>query len=127
LKRILPFLLCISLACNGYFLIQKTGEQKSLLTQAAVNQSIQVVAKRPYIPRGEVGVLALRCSPNNNCRIVCSYKVNGKDFTTTRNIPAGNDGSVLCTWKVDKNTDTGTYEIEVVCGSSRLVTNYTVQ
>ncbi len=134
MKRILPCFLCLSLLLNGLFLINKTNVsqqvmqgQKRLLTQVEVSGGIQVIAKRPYIRRGEIGVLALRCAPNNNCRIVCSYKVMGKDFTTTRNIVAGKDGSVLCTWKVDKNTDTGTYEIEIVSGGNRLVTNYVVQ
>jgi hypothetical protein len=119
---------------NGLLLINKANEskqvmqgQKVLSTQVAVNDGIQVIAKRPYIRRGEIGVLALRCTPNNNCKIVCSYKIRGKDFTTTRNIVAGKDGNVLCTWKVDRNTDTGTYDIEIVCGGNRLVTNYVVQ
>ncbi len=133
MKRILPYLLCVSLLFNIFFAVHKVNESrqvmqqnKYLLTQANGNQ-IQVIAKRPYIRRGEVGVLALRCTPNNNCMIICSYKIRGQDFTTTRNIVAGNDGSVLCTWKVDKNTDTGTYQIEVVSGGNRLVTNYVVQ
>ncbi len=132
MKRILPCLLCVSLLFNVFFVVHKVNEsrqvmqQNNLFAQADGNQ-IQVIAKRPYIKRGEVGVLALRCTPNNNCRIICSYRIRGQDFTTTRNIVAGNDGSVLCTWKVDKNTDTGTYQIEVVSGGSRLVTNYVVQ
>lgn len=134
MKRILPCFLFISLLFNGLFLLQKTDAsqqvmqgQKGIISQAAVNAEIQVIAKRPYIKKGEIGVLALRCIPDNNCRIVCSYKINGKDFKTTRNIVSGKDGSVLCTWKVDKDTDAGTYNIEIVCGESRLVTNYVVQ
>ncbi len=133
MKRILPCLLCVSLLFNGFFAVHKVNESrqvmqqnKDLLTQTDGNQ-IQVIAKRPYIRRGEVGVLALRCTPSNNCRIICNYKIRGQDYTTTRNIVAGNDGSVLCTWKVDKDTDTGTYQIEIVSGGSRLVTNYVVR
>lgn len=134
MRCILPCLLCISVVFNGFFAVHKAEESKQVvqenkyvLTQTNVNQGIQVIAKRPYIRRGEVGVLALRCIPYNNCRIICSYKIKGKDFKTTRNIVAGKDGSVLCTWKVEKDTDTGTYQIEIVCGGSRIVTNYVVQ
>ncbi len=134
MKRILPFLLCMSLLLNGFLLLKKTNVAQAvmevnngILAQTTAEEGIQVVAKRPYIRRGEVGVLALRCTPNNNCRIICSYKIQGKYYTTTRNITAGKDGSVLCTWKVDKNTDTGTYQIEIISGGSRVVTSYVVQ
>ncbi|OPX41989.1 hypothetical protein CLHUN_41610 [Ruminiclostridium hungatei] len=134
MKRILPYLLAISLLMNGFFAIRlMDGSNNAVkvnsvqVTQADANPSIQVIAKRPYIKKGEVGVLALKCAPDSNCKIICSYRVGGRDFTTTRNIVAGRDGSVLCTWKVDKNTDAGTYQIEILCGQNRLVTNYVVQ
>jgi|GEM_PF-4323544 len=134
MKRILPYLLAISLLMNGFLAIRlMDGSNNAVkvnsvqVTQADTNPSIQVIAKRPYVKKGEVGVLALKCSPDSNCKIICSYRVGGKDFTTTRNIVAGRDGSVLCTWKVDKNTDAGTYQIEILCGQNRLVTNYVVQ
>ncbi len=134
MKCILSCFLCMSLLFSGFFLIKSTGEsqpvmgvQSTPIYKVAVNDTIQVVAKRPYIRRGEVGLLALKCTPNNNCKITCNYRIHGKDFSTTRNIISGKDGSVLCTWKVEKNTDTGTYDIEIVCGVSRLVTSYVVQ
>lgn len=134
MKRILPCLLVLSLLVNGFLTIRLMKDPNNavrvnggVVAQAYSNDSIQVIAKRPYIKKGEVGVLALRCAPNSSCRIVCSYRVGGRDFTTTRNIVAGRDGSVLCTWKVDKNTDSGTYQIEILCGQNRLVTNYVVQ
>ncbi len=134
MKCILPCFLCLSLLFNGFLFMQRAGEsqpvmevQNSPIYQVAENDTIQVVAKRPYIKRGEVGVLALKCTPNNNCKITYNYRIRGKDLSTTRNIISGKDGSVLCTWKVEKNTDTGTYDIEIVCGSSRLVTSYVVQ
>lgn len=134
MKRILPCVLCIVLLLFGGFYWVNRDEsqqvmqgQKKLNSQLAVIEGIQIVAKRSFVGRGEIGVMALKCTPNVNCKIVCNYKVNGKNYTATRNILAGKDGSVLCTWKVDKNTDVGSYEIEITSGGRRMVTSYMVQ
>lgn len=135
MKRIIPYFLCICLMLLGCFYLLRSGDQSQevlqgktkLLSQVAIGQGIQVVAKRPFVKRGEIGVMALKCTPSVNCKIVCCYKINGKVYCATRNIVAGKDGSVLCTWKVDKNTDAGSYEIEITSGGDRLVTSYTVQ
>lgn len=134
MKRILPYFLCIGILLYGSFYLRKGEEgqqvfegQNKLCTQVAIGEGIQVVAKRSFVRRGEIGVMALKCTPNVSCKIVCKYRINGKDYTATRNIVAGKDGSVLCTWKVDKNTDVGTYEIEITSGGNRMVTNYMVQ
>jgi len=135
MKRILPCFLSICLLLFGSFYLLRSGYesqqvmqgQKRLHSQVALNQGIQVVAKRPYVKCGEMGLLALKCAPNTSCKIVCSYKIKGTDNSVTRNAVAGKDGSVLFTWKIDKNTDMGTYDIEITCGESRLVTNYIVQ
>lgn len=135
MKRIIPCFLCLGLMLLGCFYLLRSGDQSQQvingqtksLSQVAVGEGIQVVAKRPFVKHGEIGVMALKCSPNVVCKIVCCYKINGKTYCATRNIVAGKDGSVLCTWLVDRNTDVGTYEIEITSGGDRLVTNYTVQ
>jgi len=81
----------------------------------------------PVLRRGETGILALKCAPNVNCTIVCNYKISGLYYCATRNLVAGNDGSVFCTWKVNTQTDIGTYQIQITSGGARLVTSYIVQ
>jgi len=135
MKRILPYFLCICILFLGvFYLLSNSDEsqqtlqiQKKLNSQVAQGQGIQVVAKRPFVRRGEVGVLALKCAPNVSCTIVCNYKINGNHYCATRDLVAGKDGSVLCTWMVDKNTDIGTYEIEITSGGDHMVTSYIVQ
>lgn len=134
MKRFLPYILSIFFLAGGIFVLSSNGQslevmqgQKKFNSQVAVNDGIQIVAKRPYIGKGEVGVLALRCTPKATCKVICNYKINGKDYNVTRTFVAGNDGSVLCTWKVDKNTDSGAYDIEITCGESRFLTNYIVK
>ncbi|MHB8061083.1 MAG: hypothetical protein ACYDG2_00405 [Ruminiclostridium sp.] len=135
MKRILPYFLCICiLLLGGFYLLSNDDQsqetlqvQKKLNSQVAQDQGIQVVAKRPFIRRGGIGVLALKCAANTNCTIVCYYKINGKHYCATRNLVTGKDGSVLCTWMVDKNTDIGTYEIDITSGGVRMVTSYIVQ
>lgn len=135
MKRIIPYFLCICLTLLGCFYLLRSGHesqqvlqgQTKLLSQVAIGQGIQVVAKRSVIKRGEIGVLALKCTPNVNCQIACNYKVSGETFRAIRNIVAGRDGSILCTWKVSKNTDVGTYEIEITSAGDRMVTSYIVQ
>jgi len=135
MKRILPYFLCICILFLGvFYLLSNSDEsqqtlqiQKKLNSQVAQGQGIQVVAKRPFVRRGEVGVLALKCAPKGSCNIICRYKISGKEYCAVRDIVAGKDGSVMCTWKVDKNTDIGAYDIEIACGGSRLVTSYIVQ
>jgi hypothetical protein len=135
MKRILPYFLCVCiLFLGGFYLLRNSDQkqqtlqvQKNLNLRVAEGQGIQVVAKRPFIKRGEIGVLALKCAANTSCTIVCNYKVNGKHYCATRNLLTGTDGSVLCTWMVDKNTDIGNYEINITSGGNRLVTSYTVQ
>lgn len=95
--------------------------------QAQTGGGIEIVARRPYVRRGEIGLLAIKVAPGSNCKIVASYKINGRDYSSVRNLVAGKDGNLLCTWKVDEKTDTGTYRIQIYCGASRLVTNYSVQ
>ncbi|MBC8062713.1 MAG: hypothetical protein H7Y18_18930 [Clostridiaceae bacterium] len=135
MKRIVPYFLCICLLLLGCFYLLRSGDesqqvlrgQTKLLSQVSISQGIQVVAKRPFVKRGEIGVLALKCTPKVNCKVVCCYKINGKFFCATRNLVAGKDGSVLFTWKVDKNTDVGSYDIEITSGGDRLMTSYIVQ
>lgn len=134
MKRILPYFLSMFLLLEGISIMNVNGQsaeamqgRRQLNSQVAVNDGIQVVAKRPYIGKGEVGVLALKCTPKATCKIICNYKVNGKEYNITKTFVAGNDGSVFCTWKVDKNTDAGAYDIEITCGESRFVTNYIVK
>lgn len=134
MKRALPCILCLFLIfevfgtlCSANDGVHAIRVQKQYIVQSAPNDGIQVIAKRPFIKRGELGVLALKCTPNTNCIIICNYKINGKDYNVTKNLTAGKDGSVLCTWKVDKNTDLGTYDIVITCGQSKFVTNYIVQ
>ena len=133
MKRILCYFLAITLLLPGFinYAVLKNGSveaaTRQINLQAQVDGGIEIVARRPYIRRGEVGVLALRVAPGSNCRIIASYKINGRDYSSVRNLTAGKDGNVLCTWKVDEKTDTGTYNIEITSGASRIVTTYNVQ
>lgn len=136
MKRILTYLLAVTFLLPGFFCsVSKNKSHESLEVVkiqrtgilVAEGDGIQVVARRPYIRRGEIGVLALKCTPGSNCRIIASYKINGRNYSTVRNLVAGRDGNILCTWKVDEKTDTGTYNIEITSGANRLVTTYTVQ
>ncbi len=135
LRKIIPCFLCLLFIFSGFGItgnandsLRAAGGQDRYFYRTAVNDDgIQVIAKRPFIKRGEIGVIALKCAPRSGCKIICNYKINGKSYNVTRNLVAGKDGSILCTWKVDKNTDPGTYDIEVTCGQSRFVTNYIVK
>ncbi len=127
MRRFVPYLLCICLCfgltgCSNGFL-----SNKEIKTDLAYNNGIKVTAKRPYVRRGEIGMLALKVSPNAEVKIVANYKLSGKNYTAVRNLVAGKDGNIFCTWEVDKNTDTGTYEINIYSGGSHLRTSYMVQ
>lgn len=133
MKRILSYLLAIVLLLPGFInykglkdgSIDVANRQSNL--QAQNDGGIEIVARRPYIKRGEIGVLAIKVAPGSNCRIIASYKINGRDYSSVRNLVAGKDGNLLCTWKVDEKTDTGTYNIDITCGASSVVTTYSVQ
>lgn len=135
MRRIFPYFLlicflftgCSKLAVNDIETNQVMQTQNVSNSKTAADSGIEIVAKRPYIKRGEIGVLALRCAPNAACRIVAVYKISGKEYRTTRSMIAGRDGSILCVWKVSNDTDVGTYNIEITSGGSRVVTNYVVQ
>ncbi len=133
MKRILTYLVAIMLLLPGFinYKVLKNesidAANRQINLQAQTDGGIEIVARRPYIRRGEIGVLAIKVVPGSNCRIIASYKINGRDYSSVRNLVAGKDGNLLCTWKVDEKTDTGTYNIEITCGGSRLVTTYSVQ
>ncbi len=133
LKRILSYFLAITLLLPGFinYAVLMNGSvdvvNRQTNLQAQADGGIEIVARRPYIRRGEMGVLAIKVTPGSNCRIIASYKMNGRDYSSVRNLVSGKDGNVLCTWKVDEKTDTGTYNIEITCGPSKVVTTYTVQ
>ncbi len=127
LKRLLPFFLCICLLLPACAKIQTNGKDSRQVSKVSVSSGIQIIAKRPFIKRGEMGILALKCEPGATCQISAVYKVSGKQYKATRTMVAEKDGSVLCAWKVDENTEVGTYEIEITCNGNRLVTTYTVQ
>ena len=133
MKRILSYLLAIMFLLPGFinYAVLKNGSvdvvKRQINLQAQADGGIEIVARRPYIRRGEIGVLAIRVAAGSNCKIIASYKISGRDYSTVRNLVAGKDGNVLCTWKVDEKTDTGTYNIEITSGTSRIVTTYSVQ
>ncbi|HEY5583786.1 MAG TPA: hypothetical protein VIK78_04755 [Ruminiclostridium sp.] len=105
MKRILPYFLCFCFLLFGCFYLLQNGDesqqvlqgQKKLYSQVALGEPIQVVAKRPFVRPGEIGVLALKCAPKGSCKIICRYKISGKDYCAIRDLTAGKDGSVMCT------------------------------
>jgi hypothetical protein len=135
MKYVLPCFLSLSILISGGSAgyAHQNGRLQAVecfadqVVQNETGRGIQVVAKRPYIKRGEIGVLALKCTPGSKCNIIANYKINGLEYRAVRNLVAGRDGNVLCTWMVDEKTDTGTYNIEIISGTDRLVTTYNVQ
>lgn len=127
MKRLFPGFLCIFLLLSGCSQLQNVDIDDQQVAKVEASSKIQVIAKKPYIKRGETGVLALKCEPGATCQIVAVYKISGTEYRAARTMVADKDGSVICTWKVDKDTDTGTYEIEITSVGTHITTTYVVQ
>lgn len=98
--------------------------------QQADLDSIRIIDITSRIRPGDTGSVTIKGKPGTRYSITATYKL--KRATISESVRAfegkdsGNDGKVTWTWKVDANTEPGTYPIAISGGGQTLRTAYTV-
>lgn len=106
-----------ALAATFLLLALITGSAS--LVQAAF-PPITILSVRSPVPRGGMGFVAVRTSPNTPCSITVFYRSGPSRATGLEAKTSDGQGRVSWTWKVGTRTTPGTWPIRIECGSDEL-------